>query len=612
MKTKLSFVSCLIALLAFLPDMLRAEVTATDVTTLDYAVYTSKVSVSADSEVALSVCLKNEQPIATWQADLELPKGFTIAQNEFGDLMIVVSGTRTSQSRHSIATNTLENGMVRFLYNSASNFTIQGTDGEVATLTLHVSADVEPGEYPIVFRNIVMSEANQTGHKVDAVTSILTVGDDNPTYDEGYAVQIAPFTLTEDREDIAICLVNATPLKDVAFDMALPKAFLDIEGYNISLGTETGSTKKYACDVEDCGNGTVHVTCSRKNTNILAKDCGNILNLGLWFEDEDGNPVNKAGVYELALKNIVLTDTEDEKYVAAPYTTSFFIGDLSTISEVPALYGDYTAEGVEAFNTAFGENKVAASFDFTNATGFDAETALAPGNKNALFYASEDAVPANDNVIVGGVCNNLVLTDGQPFSASTAFKAEAVTYERTLTAGAYGTVVLPFTPNEETAKAYSFYTFTGMSNGKMNFDEVTTPAANTPYIVINNGGVTKMTAANVEVATTDAKTTVDEMSMVGTYEQQIFTEGLEELYYISSNKFMQATKQLTMNPFRAYFQGKGAVGSINLRDADGSTRIISLEQDAQDASTLYDLFGRSVENAEKGIYIVNGQKVLIK
>ena len=129
----------------------------------------------AGSVISVPINLKNVNAIATWQADLVLQEGFTVATDTYGDPMITVSGSRTSSTRHSIVSNTLDDGAVRILYNSSSNKTISGTDGEVATLTLNVAEDVEPGDYPIIFRNIVMSEADQTGHKIDQIVSKITV-----------------------------------------------------------------------------------------------------------------------------------------------------------------------------------------------------------------------------------------------------------------------------------------------------------------------------------------------------------------------------------------------------------------------------------------------------
>ena len=628
-----SFVSCLTALLAFLPGMLHAEVIATDVTTLDYAVYVPKVSVSANSEVALSVCLKNGQPIATWQADLELPEGLAIAKNAYGDLMIVVSGTRTTPSRHSIATNTLENGMVRILYNSAANNTILDTDGEVATLTLNVAADVEPGEYPIVFRNIVLSETNQTGHKLDQVACLLTVKGDNPSYEEGYSLEIAPFTLAkgtsydieaeESNLFITVLLVNAIETTTLDFDLALPEG-LGIGTYQYNRGTPKKpdwvdvydsyyagnyESDEYFPEAEKNEDGTIHVSSSDM-TFVSSSTPVAVIQLPVTADEAVAD-----GVYELTLKNIVITDADGTEYHAANYTTSIFVGDLSSISEVPALYGDFAAEGVKAFNAAFAENKVATSYDFTNATGFDAETVFAPGNKNALFIASEGVVPANaNNVIVNDVCANLVLTDGFAFGPAKTFTVKAGEYSRTLSADTYGTIVLPFTPDAETLKDYTFYELTDVETNALTFDEVSSPVAGKPYIVTSDGTATKMSAeAESTVVVEPAATEADGWTMTGTYESVVFTDAdeLANLYCISGNQFKQATSKLTMNPFRAYFVGDGSAKSIELRGDDGTTRIIDLTEDAK-KGVLYDVLGRKVEMPAQGIYIHNGKKTLVK
>lgn len=147
----------------------------TEIATLSYAIYADEISSVTGRQSYIPINLKNANLIATWQADLVLPEGLTIATDEYGDPLIVVSGSRTTAARHSIATSTVSGGATRILYNSSSNKTISGTDGEVATVTLNVAEDVEPGDYPIIFKNIVMSEANETGHVVERVVSKITI-----------------------------------------------------------------------------------------------------------------------------------------------------------------------------------------------------------------------------------------------------------------------------------------------------------------------------------------------------------------------------------------------------------------------------------------------------
>ena len=51
-------------------------------------------------------------------------------------------------------------GAIRIMCSSTKNYTFSGNDGEVATITLNVSDEMEEGEYPLILKNIVISDAN--------------------------------------------------------------------------------------------------------------------------------------------------------------------------------------------------------------------------------------------------------------------------------------------------------------------------------------------------------------------------------------------------------------------------------------------------------------------
>lgn len=151
------------------------EVAATDVSAMSYAVYAQPAKARKNTQTILTVCMKNTQPITLWQADLKLPAGFSLATDSYGDPMIRISGSRTSTSRHSIATSTHADGSIRILCSSSSNKTFTGTDGEVATITLNVASNATDGDYAVKFNNIKLVEANETKHEVDEVVSVITV-----------------------------------------------------------------------------------------------------------------------------------------------------------------------------------------------------------------------------------------------------------------------------------------------------------------------------------------------------------------------------------------------------------------------------------------------------
>lgn len=192
---------CVVAILTATPICLRAEVTKTDLSALDYAIYAVDAQAEQGQQLTLSVCLKNQKPIATWNADLVLPEGVTIANDDFGDPKVSLSTVRTSSQRHQVSTVVMPSGTIRILCGSQTNKTFSGTDGEVVTITLDVASTVASGVYPIILKSETIAEPTEVGHEVPLVISLLTIGGEDPSrYDHNGdgKVDIADVTLIVD------------------------------------------------------------------------------------------------------------------------------------------------------------------------------------------------------------------------------------------------------------------------------------------------------------------------------------------------------------------------------------------------------------------------------
>lgn len=212
---------------------------------------------------------------------------------------------------------------------------------------------------------------------------------------------------------------------------------------------------------------------------------------------------------------------------------------------------------------------------------------------------------------------------------------------RTINAGNWSTICLPFAMTEAQTKAAFGYevelaNFTGYTATEdggnivgitVNFSEATAIEANHPYIIKVSSPVTEFTVDNVSVSPAE-KPRVEYKSgkkflsaFVGTYVANFnFYEDAGEYYplFLSGNKFYYATEETQlMKGFRAYFVFKDnlpeAEGSSvkMLVDLDGEeTGIENLDANVNNNSMIYDLSGRRVSKPQKGIYIVNGKKVM--
>ena len=148
----------------------------TDISQLDNTIYVEPLSVTAGNDVTLSVKMKNNVEAEGFQFDLELPEGVSVVKDADGYAEAYLSTERTTARKtNTFDTAFLENGSLRVIAGSTNGSTISGDDGEVASIKLKIDKSVTAGSYPIVLRNIAISDANAVSHDVAYVKSTLTI-----------------------------------------------------------------------------------------------------------------------------------------------------------------------------------------------------------------------------------------------------------------------------------------------------------------------------------------------------------------------------------------------------------------------------------------------------
>lgn len=190
-------------------------------------------------------------------------------------------------------------------------------------------------------------------------------------------------------------------------------------------------------------------------------------------------------------------------------------------------------------------------------------------------------------------------------------------YARQFTPGNVCTVVLPFAIGADVAKAAGkFYRINSIADGYIRGTEET-PAPYVPYIFIpateypfTNIGIGQLPAVQNNSITTAEGYTLQ--FVTGTTE--LASDASYDYYGFSNGKFVKAA-YATVNPFRSYIKvAKSANAPATLIWTDDeATGISSLKADIQNGkANVYDLQGRRVLNPVRGLYIVNGKKVIVK
>lgn len=295
---------------------------------------------------------------------------------------------------------------------------------------------------------------------------------------------------------------------------------------------------------------------------------------------------------------------KDGLYVDVESTTATVIGTIAA--------GDITN-----LKTAAGDASIV---DVSRATISSSTVALEATNPNAVVIAT-----AAQKTNLDGT-KNLVIKDGSTYTADAitytdqpgtvpanlAITTGQVSYTRTgMKVGNLFSVVLPFDAVIPTNfKAYQVSAFSG---SKMTFEEISgkTLSAGIAYVIkseTTSAFVASKTSTTLDFterpSTTAGVTTTANLTKI--------LDNTDDKYVLSENKIKKLGGSAKVAAFRGYFTIPAGSNVIDI-DLEGDvTGIENLKNDNLDNAVFYDLNGHQVANPTKGLYIVNGKKVILK
>lgn len=251
------------------------------------------------------------------------------------------------------------------------------------------------------------------------------------------------------------------------------------------------------------------------------------------------------------------------------------------------------------------------SIDATGLTNTSA-IALESVNPNCLFVANAGKLSNTKNVIVNNVCANLELTDGHPYKAPVDFTATNAKFTKTVSDADYATMVIPFAADKPTGvKAYNLTAVNGETITSSSVDAI---AANSPVMIKAAAATYDFTATGASIAATDDGIVTNGL-LNGTYATT--TAAADANNYVLQNNangvnfYLVTETAATVKPFRAYLKASGA-GARALNLDLGETTGIATVKKADVTTAVYSLSGQRVAAPQKGLYIVNGKKVIVK
>lgn len=250
------------------------------------------------------------------------------------------------------------------------------------------------------------------------------------------------------------------------------------------------------------------------------------------------------------------------------------------------------------------ESEVTMTF-YAEATTKNQWMSISDGELLSTTKLAEDVVydENNDNAI-----ENKIIAD--------------VTMSRTIKAG-YNTVVLPFTltANQVTTafgagtEVYAFSEDSSDANDvTINFNKGDgSITANVPVLVKATEASSAQTFNGVQVVapTEGAVVMGTNTKFIGVFGPLTITAGD---YFVGNGAIYKSEGNTNMKAFRAYIYAQEASAPVKMYIGGIETAISEINADAaaEEQGAIFNLAGQRVNKAQKGIYVINGKKVLVK
>lgn len=260
-----------------------------------------------------------------------------------------------------------------------------------------------------------------------------------------------------------------------------------------------------------------------------------------------------------------------------------------------------------------------------------------PGSSVEAYRAAEGWSEFTNFVAIPEI--NISLTDGEDFSQSEPEECDNIFYTRTFNNTNWQALYVPFEiPYENIKDDFEVAYINDTRQYDRDDDGVKeetvieafkitsgTLEANYPYLIrAKEAGEKTITVTDAILYATqensiDCSSVYDKYTFTGTYSRMSSTE-LTGCYALSGGVWQPIAEGATLGAFRFYLQVESRSGSAQ---AAQSIKMRVIGEEAEDDATsindveivgnepiVYDLAGRRVANPTKGVYIVNGKKML--
>ena len=634
----------------------------TDYSLIDNTLYIERTEGITGQQVTLSVKMKNTVEVQGYQFDLYLPEGVSVATDEDGFSLIELSTERTTTRKTDYFNSTVQaDGSIRVLCGSSKGYSFEGTDGEVATITLNIDENMEEGDYPIILKEVNLSDKNATLYSVEYLKSTLTIincilGDVNANK----KVEVADFIATANYilgNPPQVFIFKAGDLN--GNDNIEVSDFIGIA--NIILNSSTSSNAPAAAPRRAPRKAATDISTLSDAIYVEPVTAAPGTQQTLSIQMKNSNPV--AGYqFRLQLPDGITVATDDEGFLMAELSTErttsrktdYFNTALQADGTLQVLCGTSTADPNTGKPYVFSGNEGEVALITINIPEDYEEGTYEVNILEGAFSDADNNLTEISQTVTSELTigdNSIVLDENSTEEIAATDGPVKVVVKRTLKADQWSTICLPFDMTEE--QVYAAFGDDVQLQEFDSYDAEYDDDDNVTGILVHfvdadlsegfYGNYPYMIKVSDDIAEFSVTTTIDPLeddcyseydngrtgrnrhvygTFYGTYHAQ--TTVPENGLFLSGNKFWYSTGKTKMKAFRGWFEFEDVLADVAAAGAnigftfDGTTGIREIRSQSMAEGAVYTLQGQFIgkdidlKKLPRGIYIVNGKKQVIK
>ena len=271
--------------------------------------YIADFAINAGETKQVEIMLDNAVAYTALQADIYLPEGLTIEQED-GEYLFDLTDRKARN--HTISSSGLASGAVRILIASQTLKEISGNSGALVTFNIIADASFS-GTKAIELKGVVATEADRTEHQLPDTQCTVTgpQGSDEPPVVGDDRLYIADFAINAgETKQVEIMLDNTVAYTALQADIYLPEGLtIEQEDGEYLFDLTDRKARNHTISSSGLASGAVRILIASQTLKEISGNSGALVTFNIIAD------ASFSGTKAIELKSVVATEADRTEHL---------------------------------------------------------------------------------------------------------------------------------------------------------------------------------------------------------------------------------------------------------------------------------------------------------